>query len=68
MMEELKPCPFCGGEAEITAADGRYGTFVCVACSICDAQAKRFKVHNDDDLFTGRAAQKAAHFWNRRVG
>ena len=66
MMDELKNCPFCGGEAEIKATDGRYGIFVCIACSICDAQAKRFKVRNDDEVLTGGAAKKAVLFWNRR--
>lgn len=66
MMEDLKSCPFCGGEAEIVAVDGRYGDFVFAACSMCDAQSKRFRVQQDDEIYTGRAAQKAAHFWNQR--
>ncbi len=65
-MDELKNCPFCGGDADLIATDGRYGTFVCVACTICDAQSKRFTVHNYDDVFAGKAAQKAVHFWNKR--
>lgn len=51
---ELKPCPFCGGEAIIDdCGDHRY--FVrCTKCSI-----------NQDKLF----AQKcdAARVWNRRM-
>lgn len=66
-MDPLKSCPFCGGEADLVARDGRYGTFVYVVCSICDAQSKRFRVPEEDEIFTGRAAEKAAHFWNQRI-
>ncbi len=43
-MTELKPCPFCGGEAMVVygarrkSAYGREVTGTCVACRDCTAQ------------------------------
>ena len=34
MNDELKPCPFCGGEAVISGCDG--GDWI-VICNVCDA-------------------------------
>lgn len=65
-MNELKPCPFCGGDAELKASSGRYGYFICAVCRVCDAQSKRFKADDDDGIFTGKAAEKATHFWDQR--
>ena len=42
-MNDLKPCPFCGGEAKVIKVeitmDGIYGRKenITVGCSICDA-------------------------------
>ena len=51
--EELKPCPFCGGEAEIIVVASYYK----VRCSRCSGSAT---------IATDRAA--AVEFWNRRAG
>lgn len=57
METELKPCPFCGGEADI----GKYGedvgiTFYFICCT-CGAELDRHTV-------TEKAAIEA---WNRRA-
>ena len=68
-MSNLKPCPFCGGEAALGTttmqrwkdSDGNYGTFTghSVNCIMCGATnrgiAEGFKTPED-----------AAHQWNRR--
>ncbi len=52
MAEELKPCPFCGGEAKAGRADG-----LCwVECSMCGAEAG----------FTPRPGP-SARVWNNRA-
>lgn len=55
-MEEVKPCPFCGGAAELKSAIYGGDTFfvVCHACEI-----RTF-------LFASPA--KAVRVWNRRAG
>ena len=62
MMEELKRCPFCGGEAAIVHQARRkvyksdkyvYGN--CVYCQNCDAE-----------IFS--SINKAVEMWNRREG
>lgn len=56
--KELKPCPFCGGEAKAdkyTIYGSAYGWFVyCKKCGI------------ETNLFTSR--QNARFAWDRRVG
>lgn len=55
----LKPCPFCGGEAQFTHLPsgclGRYG----VSCSTGGCQAA---------MFSRDTKEEAAEKWNRRVG
>lgn len=61
-MEELKPCPFCGGEAKMHAAfahgvASRVGAYV--ECGSCGAWSK---THWGDG-----AQEKTAEAWNRRA-
>lgn len=63
-MDELKPCPFCGGEAELITehffSTGRYGSQVrCAKCHSWGAGPKM-----DRKVETQRA--KAAEAWNAR--
>ena len=64
-MDELRPCPFCGGEAEVIphmyfslALNGwkpeRYG----VVCKDCNTSGNQFF----------RGEQQAIEAWNRRRG
>lgn len=54
-MSELKPCPFCGGEAEATRSYGIASGFVfhiveCLCCwaktSFCDTEAEAIEAWN----------------------
>ena len=52
MTEILKPCPFCGGEAELSSGYDCY----FVSCSLCKAQTEW-------DMYK----EKAIELWNRRI-
>lgn len=54
-MDELKPCPFCGGKAEIIGGPSKYGLkqIRCTKCCNCTA------------FWKGR--KKAIEMWNIRV-
>lgn len=62
-MEKLKPCPFCGGEAEIKerfrrgTANRKMFWVECKACWVA-------QYHGNDGGYNTRA--KAADAWNRR--
>lgn len=58
-MNELKPCPFCGGEACIQRHEliGHEDTFG-VVCLNCRAETRQLFTHE----------KVAARAWNRRVG
>ena len=53
-MAELKPCPFCGGVAEISLLFGRYG----VACSSCQGAIIPCPYQSKEE---------AIEAWNRRA-
>ena len=67
-MDKLKPCPFCGGEADLWENYGRYGYFAFCKCSICSASSKTFPLGRDlpDDWEDTTAARRALDSWNRR--
>lgn len=56
MPEKLKPCPFCGGEAELR--NEGYCSFV--KCKNCGAEAGLVRV-------SSIVNEKSAEAWNRRV-
>ena len=56
-MDELKPCPFCGGEAELYEDVGGYS----VDCGVCGAGIGYF----GNGLPDAKVAAMAA--WNRRA-
>ena len=66
-MDELKLCPFCGGEAYLRAPEKITGTAFCsvsVECKRCGASPFATMVYAfADDTDKKRAAVKA---WNRR--
>lgn len=54
MDEELKPCPFCGGQAMVSEDDGKHRpNIVCVVCNL--------RVYADTRLL-------AIKRWNTRAG
>ena len=67
---ELKPCPFCGGEAGLNYVgemDGniRYLT-AYVVCRGCGTRTRSFIVDGYYGVMT--TEQDAVETWNRRVG
>lgn len=58
MSGELKPCPFCGGKAEVDAY-GLTGRVIVIKCLSCGARTRAF----DTDIKRGENAIEA---WNRR--
>ena len=65
-MSNLKPCPFCGGEARITSeydTDG-FGTFHKVECRTCGASSKQHFVSRDNDC--PQYYQEVRDDWNMR--
>ena len=72
-MAELKPCPFCGGEAKTivdydTCSSDKLLMSAYVQCSVCgiyqrikfDASHKRFEDFTD-------AFERAISLWNQRI-
>ena len=56
-MNELKPCPFCGGEAELTS-----GSTSAVACSKCNVHTSFItNIYGED------TTQRAIDRWNTRA-
>lgn len=37
-MNDLRECPFCGGDAKLIPCETEFGDFSCVQCDDCDAQ------------------------------
>lgn len=60
-MDELKPCPFCGGNAKLDHDYTGLGASY-IRCERCGAESirfvKSFEIASDDE---------AVEFWNRRA-
>lgn len=61
MAENLKPCPFCGGEAEVFEEKG--GEVVSIACSECGCGT----AYMSGASSTEKKIETATQDWNRRV-
>ena len=61
----LKPCPFCGGEAVLSAESICSGTVVCIG--ECGFKSSKFwdnmLIHEVEEKWY----EKAAKVWNRRA-
>lgn len=73
---ELKPCPFCGGKAEIRGQALYVTNSVCIHCTECKARSKIFPCNCRYVYFRGeknvyiskeQATNMAIELWNRRV-
>lgn len=58
-MDDLKPCPFCGGKARLFVGDG-----VRVICSKCYAGTM---VRMDNIESDSNSVETVTEAWNRRV-
>ena len=72
---ELKPCPFCNGEAEIHYQPIYTDKGVCICCTQCKARSKFFMFdcnytfyHGEKNVYISRerATNDAINIWNRR--
>lgn len=61
MADNLFPCPFCGGKAEIRSHDE--GCAAWVACTCCGGQSGGFQ---DCGLPLNALRDRAIHEWNNR--
>ena len=62
----LKPCPFCGAEAEIAYSGDEYELVCSVGCTQCSA---RVRVADDTvDRDFARLEADAVAEWNKRAG
>lgn len=59
---ELKPCPFCGGEAVVHVKDG-----VKVVCTKCEAETISLVDGYSKGKPTGGAVWSVIERWNRRA-
>lgn len=63
--EELKPCPFCGANAEIVRAGDEYEMVVAVNCTECSAHVRETDDTIDRDF--DRLEAQAVAAWNKRA-
>lgn len=75
-MSELKPCPFCGGEAKEHHQPLYTENGVCIACTDCKARSRFFLYdckytfyRGEKDVYISkeRAISDATDEWNRRA-
>ncbi len=62
MIEELKPCPFCGGKVEFDTYDMPYerdipDVFPCIKCDKCSISTNHFDIENAENFIA---------LWNKR--
>lgn len=66
-MEELKPCPFCGGEAELRFFNNGPSFSYRVECLNCTAMVgRRFEEYSTNRTFWFGIKQEAIDAWNTR--
>lgn len=63
-VEELKPCPFCGWEADII---GQEGNGFCVSCKNAACYGSLGFNSADDQGHYFKSGHEARYFWNRRA-
>lgn len=61
-MEELKPCPFCGGKAVVHVSDGVY-----VICTECECRTMSLCDGRENGRYAGRSVKRVIEKWNKRI-
>lgn len=61
MTDQLKACPFCGGQATIIEAEDVDGRFAAVGCAKCGCGSRQHYFLGDD------ARQQVTSAWNTRA-
>ena len=78
---ELKPCPFCGGKAEVSFVSDKvpyvlkeyHNRFIFAGCRKCGIVTPLFNAFNKtrsplmNETNIAKAKQKAIEVWNRRT-
>ena len=73
---DLKPCPFCGGEAYIReyafghSSSGGFTASYEVGCSKCNIAFKKsskFTLENGQPVFSVNGYEDCVEIWNRRA-
>lgn len=62
-MADLKPCPFCGGKAQLDHNQGGILTRSYVRCNSCGCKTWEFTISTEES-----SDMEAIEAWNRRVG
>lgn len=66
--DELKPCPFCGGEAELRFFNNGSSFSYRVECLNCTAMVgRRFAEYSTNRTFWFGIKQEAIEAWNQRA-
>jgi Lar family restriction alleviation protein len=71
---ELKPCPFCGGEAEIHRAKSYLDDVVQIHCTQCNVHTPKRLINHlayrggeQIYILEAMAIEQATYDWNRRA-
>ncbi len=62
MTQELKPCPFCGGEAELMTGNVRGKRYAWCECLQCGVATLGYYNGTEDERI-----KQARDMWNRRA-
>ena len=68
MMQELKPCPFCGGWIRITERSCSIGeTFTGALCTTCGMEFRYTEEYAYSKIARIRLTESFEDLWNRRT-